>query len=79
MWFRINVARRQYSGRYEHFFATAEESLTSKATALDAFQELSRAFPFPHYNITVSIMETTGKQVTHDFLEALNARPQAAV
>ena len=62
MHYEINVSR---SGR--HFFATAERSLTTEAQAREAYRQLSDRFPEPEFQVTVSLFQVTGRDVTGTF------------
>lgn len=63
MFYEINIAKRNAKGDYHHYFATAERSITSIERAKEIHAELSKAFPEPEYNITVSYWEKIGHHI----------------
>lgn len=59
MHYEINVARNG-----QHFFATAERSITTRAKLLEVFDEMKRAFPAAKgYTLSVSEQQTVGRQL----------------
>jgi len=75
MYYDINVAKmsnRPYENRYEHFFATAERSVTTESKMKEVLKTLLLAFPEPMYNITVTLWETIGHGI--DIEKIINER-----
>jgi hypothetical protein len=61
--YSINVSRNKH-----HFFATRPESLTTKNTAADVFDELSHRFPEREgFLVTITYWQGIGSDVTAEF------------
>ena len=70
MYYEINVAKKNpVTGRYEHLFATAERSITSRYQLRKVYEEISSRFTGDEYNITVEYWEKTGRTVDMKTLE----------
>ena len=67
MYYEINIAKLNKrigaNGRYEHYFATAERSITSKEQLKSVYAELRKAFPEPEFKINVTYWEKIGQPV----------------
>lgn len=63
MYYEINIAKRNKKGEYHHYFATAKRSITSIEKAKEIHGVLSKAFPEPEYNISVSYWENIGHNI----------------
>lgn len=67
MYYEINVAKQNKkigaNGRYDHYFATAERSITDKQTLKKVYADLKKAFPEPDFKIEVTCWQKVGKPV----------------
>jgi hypothetical protein len=74
MYYEINVAKLSTAktgyavGKYVHFFATSNRSITDKETLKEVYVELKKAFPEPQYNMTVAYCSETKEGIDIDEL-----------
>lgn len=69
--YEINVAERHQHDRSEqgwylrHLFATAERSVTSQQQLENLLPMILKAFPQPHFEVSVTHWKAAGERVTH--------------
>lgn len=65
MYYEINVAKlNKKTGRYEHFFATSEESITNAFKLEDALRVFVKKFPKEEgYQICATHWQNIGKEI----------------
>ena len=54
MYYEINVSKKTNEG-YRHFFATNPRSIQTKDKAKILYREFAEKFPYPEYQILVSL------------------------
>jgi hypothetical protein len=70
MYFEINVARNG-----KHFFATAEQSCTTREEALEVYSEFKKKFPSEEgYKLDITQWDTIGRYMTKEVEEELQKR-----
>ena len=65
MYYEINVAKlHEGTGRYQHYFATAERSISSMRELRDLYKDISQRFPASQgFEVTCSEWSRTGKEL----------------
>ena len=66
MYYEINVAKfNEKTGRYDHFFATDERSITNMFKLEEVVKVFKKKFPEEEgYNLTCTNWETRGEEIT---------------
>lgn len=54
MYYEINVAKKNEKGDYEHYFATAKRSITTKTRLKIIVTDFMEKFPEPEFSISVA-------------------------
>lgn len=76
MYFDLNVAEKQSSGRYTHLFAVAPRSIRSHIELAHVFPIIARAFPAPQYQISVTRYDESGIVLTDVAMAEILAVPE---
>jgi hypothetical protein len=67
MYYEINIAKQNKTiganGRYEHYFATADRSITDRIRMEKVYADIKKAFPEPDFKISVVRWELVGETI----------------
>lgn len=74
--YEINVSRRDTDGKYRHYFATSEHSISDTFKAQEIYNALSDKFPSPEFKVDITHYALSGTQLTSSFRKAYLARPK---
>jgi ribosomal protein L17 len=79
--YSINVARKaKTSGAQYQFFATRPDSILSKHTAAELFDEISKRFPEREgFQVTITYWQAGGTDMTEEFRNVISLESQEEV
>lgn len=68
MYYEINIAKKtgKKFPEYEHYFATAERSITSMKKLNEVYNVLKKAFPEPEFRMSATQWEKKGRGIAEN-------------